>query len=351
MDGFSPADGDCEDNSPQINPGAYDFPGNGHDEDCQGGDALAAEDLCEGAAIDSADPMDAARAIGLCRTTTMDSKRWGVISARYVQADGIGKLLDQKQTGLLPSLGAVKPRAGAAMLALSSGVARAPDQPGYTEDCDVFSEQEGSAPPGYPKESPACPDAQPGGVYDSAALELKIRVPTNAKSFAFDSNFFTYEYPMFICKSYNDFFVAMLDPKPPSLPDGNIVFDQDMNPVSVNNSLLQVCEPGAYGGKTFACPQGAAQLQQSGFGNHELCAEPGPLFSPGPFGPRQTSKSPGAATGWLNTTAPVAGGSVITLRFAIWDSGDSVLDSLALIDHFTWSVETPVIETKPIGPD
>jgi len=38
-------------------------------------------------------------------------------------------------------------------------------------------------------------------------------------------------------------------------------------------------------------------------------------------------------------------------HLAIWDSGDGILDSLASIDNFTWSVETPVIETKPVIPE
>jgi hypothetical protein len=357
-DGFSAADGDCEEKSAQINPGAYDFPENGHDEDCMNGDATVADDRCDdGLAIDSRDPRDGARAIGLCRFTTEDSRQWGVISARYVQADGTGSP-NLAQIGLLPSLGVVPPRQGKSMLAISSGAARAPDQPDYTDDCDTYSLASSDPPEGYPKESPACPDAEFGNVYDAAALELEIRTPTNAKSLSFDSNFYTYEYPDYICMEFNDFFVAMLDPKPAKLPDGNILFDQDGNPVSVNNSLLQVCAPGNHGGKDFPCPQGVALLENTGFGGESSCASNAATSLPGLFGPifggspdAGVSADSGAATGWLHTTAPVDGGSIITLRFAIWDSGDGILDSLALIDNFAWSVETPVVETKPIIPE
>lgn len=352
MDGFSPATGDCEDGSPQINPGAYDFPGNGHDEDCEGGDASAAADVCDGAAIDSRDPKDGARALGLCRFITADSKQWGVLSARYVQANGEGAPMDARQTGILPRFGVVMPRAGGSMLALSSGVARAPDQAGYTDDCDEFSLDSGTPPDGYPKNSPACLASGFGmEIYDAVALEVEIRVPTNAKSFAFDSNFYTYEYPGFICDEFNDFFVALLEPKPDTLPDGNILFDQDANPVSVNNSLLQVCVPGDHGGKDFPCPQGEAQLQGTGYDGVSSCSVDPGSGGIGLFPGRNPSMPKNAATGWLKTTAPVKPGSVITLRFAIWDTGDSRLDSLALIDHFAWSVETPVIETRPVVPE
>lgn len=106
----------------------------------------------------------------------------------------------------------------------------------------------------------------------------------------------------------------MMDPPPPGLQDGNIAFDQDNNPISVNNSLLQVCAPGTYKGKTFTCPLSAKTLSGTGFDGH-------------------------AATGWLTTTAPVEAGKEITLRFAVWDSGDGILDSTTLIDDFKWSAE------------
>ena len=191
-----------------------------------------------------------------------------------------------------------------------------------------------AAPDGFPIESPACPGVITGAVNDPAALELRIRVPTNAKSFKFNLNFYTFEFPEYICSQFNDFFVTLMDPPPPTAVKGNISFDQDTNPISVNNSLLQVCvaqkaPPNPQDGgaqKDFPCPLGPGLLDNTGF------AAP-------------TNSGPHAATGWLVTSAPVAPGSIVTLRFAIWDSGDPVLDSTVLIDNFEWSVDPA---TQPI---
>ena len=46
-----------------------------------------------------------------------------------------------------------------------------------------------------------------------------------------------------------------------------------------------------------------------------------------------------ASTGWLKTTVPVTGGTEITLRFAIRDSGERHLYSTALIDSFAFSTD------------
>ncbi|HRZ79243.1 MAG TPA: hypothetical protein P5044_04480, partial [bacterium] len=48
----------------------------------------------------------------------------------------------------------------------------------------------------------------------------------------------------------------------------------------------------------------------------------------------------GGGTKWLTTTAPVVPGETITLKFAIWDTGDTQVDSLVLIDNFRWNLET-----------
>jgi hypothetical protein len=42
------------------------------------------------------------------------------------------------------------------------------------------------------------------------------------------------------------------------------------------------------------------------------------------------------ATTWLISQAPVKGGEEITIRFAMWDTGDANFDSSTLVDNFQW---------------
>jgi hypothetical protein len=326
-DGYSYVDGDCNDCDPNANPGAFDVIGGvdggpGVDEDCNGVVDDEPTDCDVGIGIDDPDPMAGARAIGLCRIAAPNAqgkdRTWGVVSARYVKADGTDGM-NQASHGVLPNFGVANVQQGASMLALSSGTARAPGMPGYQSSSGAQMGTNSQPPAGYPKESPACPGVTTGGVFDPAALELVVRVPTNAKSFTFNLNFYTFEFPDYICSEFNDFYVTMMNPRPPGLPDDNISFDQDGNPISVNNSLLQVCSAQNAGGKNFPCPLGPSLLQNTGF--------TGPIIGEH------------AATGWLQTRAPVEPGSEITLRFAIWDSGDAVLDSLVLVDNLQWSLD------------
>jgi hypothetical protein len=179
-----------------------------------------------------------------------------------------------------------------------------------------------------------------GEPHDSAGLLIKIKSPTNAKSLKFNLNFYTYEWPDYICSTYNDFFVAMMTPIPMGQPDGNISFDTKGNLISVNAGFLEVCGCASMGGPPcqtsgppFACKLGSSQLKGTGF-DQDFLGDP-------------TDNS--AATGWLATTSPIQKpGSEISLLFAVWDSGDGVLDSTILLDNFTFDVNGADTTTAPV---
>jgi hypothetical protein len=343
-DGFSINEGDCNDCDPNVNPNAIEViaqpDGDGGlpppvDENCDGVTDDEALPCDQAVPLELSNPLDGAKAIELCKVSTGDND-WGVVQASWVLPDGAaspGTPNYELGHGALTGFGTnVDVQRGAKMLALSSGTARQPNDAGYQSVGGFSKGYTCGHPQGFPKESPACPDVTTGQPYDGAALQVMIRVPTNAKGFSFDFNFYTYEWPVFICSTFNDFFVALLDPIPQGQTDGNISFDSQNNPVSVNNAFLEVCgcsggPPCTAGGKNFPCARGNQELVGTGFEGH-------------------------AATSWLVTKAPIeAGTTTITMRWGVYDSGDGILDSTTLIDNWQW-IATPgtQVGTEPIIP-
>ncbi len=331
-DGYVYAD-DCNDRDPLVNPGAYDVPGDGVDNDCSGGIDDAPTKCDVGLALTSGDALDFAKAIGLCQTTyaaaTGKNKRWGVISAALKTTDGVGAPMP-KQHGIETAWGAViRPHEGSAMAVLSTGSARTPGQSDYQKPLDDVhaspppppsTSNENAPPPGWPKNSAGCPAPASNTANDSVVLSLTIRVPTNAKAFSYDFDFFTSEYIDYVCSPWNDSYVAILTSKAPLDPShaGNVSFDALGNPINVNSGFFEVCSPGAKNGKTFACGLGTAELIGTGYSGDG--AQDG-------------------ATSWLRTTANVAPGETMTLQFMIWNTGDHWIQSAVVLDDFAWDAQ------------
>jgi hypothetical protein len=333
-DGF-PLKNDCNECNKSINKGAMDIPGNGIDEDCSG----KADD--EPASCDAnldPTPSDAylgAAALGLCRRS--DGLSWGLTDAKFVKPDGT-TLSNLRGVGIVPKFGKNKPHQGSSFFVISSGEAKE----GAPGDALRQGDPTGT-PPGYPKDSQNCSGISGStastDARDGAGLLVKIRVPSNAKSFSYEQFFFTQEFPQYVCSSYDDFFVTIMDPKPAGLTDGNIAFDAKGDPIGVNNDLFLACKAGDYtiggggggifgggGGTTrhFDCPAG-----QDGLSGTGIFAQTG-------------------GTGWLTTQAPVTGATDISLLFTVWDSGDGNLDSTVLLDNFKWSLEdSGSVDTNP----
>jgi hypothetical protein len=340
-DGWTPNQGDCNDCDPNVNPGAIDTPAS---TDPDGGAVLAADNDCDnkitvnvvcdqGLAVDDVTPMDGARAIELCQTAGIVDRKWGVLSANYVRADGT-VYTPSAEVGLLQSFGPnVSPRGGATMLALSSGFARTPGQPGACGKISCTHNGVGTAPTGFPQNVPNCVPST--SIFDDEALELEIRAPSNATGYTFNFKFHSFEYPTWVCTNYNDQFITLVSPPPKGSLNGNISFDANHSPVSVNLGYFEVCDPTSVANFASSCRKSA----------NAICPP-----TPSPYCPSGLSELigtgfdvwgggtnvNGGATSWLQTSAPVEGGSEFTIRFTLWDTGNIQYDSTALVDNFQW---------------
>jgi hypothetical protein len=313
-----------------------------------------------GLAIDDGNAASFARAIGICTDASMAG--YGLVSATYSNAYGSKAAPHYGQWGLLPKFGTViVPREGSTLGALSSGYAREYDDStgallsyigkeswqGPTAASDFVNSSPdgaldgtnyptGQAPPGFPKAAKGC--AQDNLVNDMIDVKLVLMAPPDATGFRFDFDFYSSEWPNFVCSNFNDAFVAYLTSK--TITD-NISFDSDNNPIAVNNGFLNRCTPNTPVGclsnsyssdssgpalSIAACAGGSSELGGTGFGD---------LYETQCNGGNQNA-SLGGATGWLTTQAPITPGEEFTIEFMIWDAGDGFLDSSVLIDHFQW---------------
>jgi hypothetical protein len=357
-DGFTTCGGDCCDStecgSPAlVNPTAFDVPGNNVDDDCNGtiDDTIAVCDV--GIASNSNIAMDYARSIDLCQQATMADKKWGVLEASLTLADGTGVPAADAHSIRTRYGTNVTPQGGQSMMMISTGIAGAATDTNPMGD-GFYSADEGTT-SGFPTDflaanggtlpnAPGCPaPLSTGEANDPVMLTLKIRVPSNAHSFSIKSNFYSSEFPEYTCSPYNDFFVILLDSAyagtPPNPTDKNLAFYSPMNstmkyPVGVNlaagnTGLFTQCNNGSTG--CFGTP-----------GSISTCISTNDLIGTGMDtldDACDAASTVGGATGWLSTTGNVVPGEIITVRIGIWDTSDPILDSLALIDAFTWSVE------------
>ena len=386
-DGWLVADGDCCDkpglcgSQPElVNPGALEVVGNGLDDNCNGKtdlfDSLDTVACDSGLMSSSTNPIDFAKALGICRQTQeqpllLKDKTWGLIDAKILRADG-SPLQDFEAISIRSGFGSIAPSTteGQSVVVISSGSASDATQtmPGpnggpiggnvstthmpsstvnISSSLFPHTVKDWYATPNPPLKganalpnSPGCSTSATPTANDSVALYLRMRAPTNAKAFSFNSYFFSAEYPEFVCTTYNDQFIALVDtpngtPKPIANPiDKNLMtYTQGGQqwPIGINiakgTSLFAVCDSQASNPLCWdtdvsasSCSLGSSQLMGTGF-------EAGGGFD---------SCTIGGGTFWLTTAGNVIPGDIVELRIAIWDVGDTSYDSLAVLDGFQW---------------
>ncbi len=152
----------------------------------------------------------------------------------------------------------IEPRVGSSFVILSSGIAGDAKTELNTYGLDDMKMSLGGSIPepyrsAHKNQLQTHPSCASGGadIYDTVKLHLKMRAPQNAKGISFDFRFFSREYPYYVCSKYNDFFLALLTDSSgkaivndtQTKADGNISFDRDGNPISVNNAFFTTCAP------------------------------------------------------------------------------------------------------------
>jgi hypothetical protein len=365
-DGFTTCAGDCCDSASDgctdpklVNPGAFDAAGNNLDDDCDGKIDESSANCDSGIASNTGNAADFAKAIDICETATAGDKKWGLLSAGWSLTNGTGTP-DANGHSVRDKFGTnLTPKGGASLMEISSGVAAdANDNNPKYDSSQSYAHTSGASSPfpadfvtangGSLPNAPGCPDPSGSDANDPEMLTLKIRVPTNAKSFSMNVNFYSYEFPEWTCSPYNDFFVVLLDSayngQPANPTDKNLAFYTDAAmkkyPVGVNlaygnTGLFTQCKDGATG-----C---AGILDGGKTGNIMTCTGTNDLagtgFDQDGLDECDSGQYAGGGTGWLQTSGNVVGGETITLRIAIWDTSDENLDSTAVIDNFQWSVD------------
>lgn len=354
-DGWTSCNGDCNDANALVNPGAYEAVGNGVDDDCDAAssDTVAAPTCSTVQKFTTVTASDVAKAMDLCQTTTANppiaSKKWGLITASHLLANGAAPSatdlanIQNFQAAILQNFGnVIVPHKGTTMAGVSTGAMRDANDAGFVAGVGGTSYASAipfSPTPGAPLGTyitqhgnnllpgtcgaMTCPitATSSASANDSVDVQLKIRVPTNAKSFSYDFRFFSREYQTFQCTTFNDYYLAMLTSNAPGIPaDHNISFDTKGNAVSVNNGFFDVC--GGNGKSCGGCTAGTAELSGTGLDGVA-----------------------GGGTTWLVTQAPVVPGETLTLDLVIFDVGDHAYDSLVLLDNFQWSLNASTVVT------
>jgi hypothetical protein len=320
-DGYTPAQGDCNDCNPTVNPGAIDVPGNGQDDDCNG----IVDDpapTCDSGNSGMSDAMSLAESMELC-------------DKRFFKSAMLSGASDMRARIVASKFGTVvKPKAGANMAYISTGIAADKSSSSFVEPQQGTDLMKTGTNP-LPNLMGASNCGQGGAVtavQDYTELDIQLHAPTNAQSLSFDFQFFSAEYPEFVCTNYNDEFLAILQSSQSYPQPTNVSFDMKMNPITVNSGFFTICQNGMTP-QTMNCTMPVSAIAGTGYDDDDGSGEP-----------------MGGSTGWLTTTAPVKPGEDITLKFVIFDEGDGIYDSAALIDHISWgatSVTGPV--TTPIG--
>jgi hypothetical protein len=363
-DGYAvPAD--CNDQDARINPEAYDFPGDGIDDDCDGIPDNPVETCETTPAQAPGTPEDFARAGDLCAQhsktnagTVFDplvKAAWGMVKGygstpRIWESD-----TKMQQVNIVSSFGSNAARRGQTMFGLANGPwgtktprESAPLDPQGFNLADACSDI-----PLTGKDCDSLTAGQAAGavsVQDWAELTLWVKVPSNAGSLQLDFAFYSAEFNQFWDAALNDAFFVLVSNG--TLHGENVARDANGLAVTVNSGFFQLCpaSPGPAGlspdkspalvhcvGDDGATAQGIfGSIKATGYDGASTAPYDGTVFSTD--GAHKYVY--GGGSGWLTAEVPVTPSEELEMRIIILDTFDGLKDSAVIVDALRWSKAT-----------
>ena len=364
MDGYKQSE-DCDDKDGTINPDAYDFPGDGIDNDCDGtkDNPVTTCDATPG----STDPKQFARAADLCPQRSKSKKYGGGIYDPVANVEfgkisgGFGTSTTRMNaTKIITTFGDNAPRAGTTLFGMQSGPllankpreAAAMDALPVQDACKAMNLKDADC------KSLTTGTAIPIGatVSDFQEVRMFIRVPSNAKAMVFDFAFFSSEFNEYWNSPFNDaFFVIVTSKKIAGL---NVAKDATGRAITVNSGFFQLC-PKAPGPSGLDPSKSAALASCVGVDGDATKSIFGTLkntfFDGAGIGSTDDTVMSsgkkfiyGGGSGWLTTKFEVEPGESMVVRFMVHDTSDGALDSAAIVDNIRWEKAPPKVPTGEV---
>ncbi len=154
-------------------------------------------------------------------------------------------------------------------------------------------------------------------------FQFETPVPSGTYGFSFDFAYFSEEFPTYVDTTFNDMFVAWSNSESYT---GNLCFVND-EPCTVT-----------------------ALAYADDYPEYDALD---PVLDGTQFGNTSAFDTSGGGTGWFQAQGTTVPGELLQLTFAVFDMGDTILDTSVLIDNFQWDCEgcTPSEVDPCIGID